>query len=63
MNTNALNNTEKVTLTLNEAARILECDPRTLSRAIAKGAIPSITVGRRKLIPMAPFKKLLGIEF
>lgn len=63
MNINALSNSEKVTLTLSEAAQILECDPRTLSRAIAKGSIPSITVGRRKLIPIAPFKKLLGIEF
>ena len=60
---NALWDTSKVALTLEEAARILDCDPRTVSRAIAKGAIPSITIGRRKLIPIAPFKKLLGIEF
>lgn len=62
MNTDVLNNSEKVALTLSEAARILDCDPRTVSRAIAQGAIPSISIGRRKLIPVATFKKLLGIE-
>lgn len=63
MSINSLDDSGKVALTLSEAAKLLNCDPRTVSRAIAKGSIPSITIGRRKLIPMASFKKLLGIEF
>lgn len=58
---NLLEDQSKVTLTLNEAASLLKCDPRTVSRAIQSGAIPSICIGRRKLIPVAAFKKLLGI--
>ena len=52
----------KAVLSVNEAAEILECDPRTVSRALDAGTIPSIPVGRRRMIPTAPFLKLLGIE-
>lgn len=62
MTNSLLQDSNKVALTLSEAAEILECDPRTISRAIASGTIPSICIGRRKLIPVAAFKKLLGIE-
>jgi len=45
-----------------DAATLLKCDPRTVSRGIEDGSIPSIKLGRRKLIPLMPFLKLLGFE-
>ena len=44
-----------------DAAALLKCDPRTVSRGIEEGSIPSIKLGRRKLIPLKPFLKLLGV--
>lgn len=44
-----------------DAARLLGCDPRTVGRGIADGTIPSIKLGRRRLIPRKPFMKLLGL--
>jgi excisionase family DNA binding protein len=46
----------------NEAAVLLKCDPRTVSRGIADGSIPAIKLGRRQVIPRKPFMKLLGAE-
>lgn len=46
----------------NEAAGLLKCDPRTVSRGIAEGSIPAIKLGRRQVIPRKPFMKLLGAE-
>ena len=43
-----------------DAASLLKCDPRTVSRGIDEGSIPSIRIGRRKLIPLKPFLRLLG---
>jgi hypothetical protein len=45
-----------------DAATLLKCDPRTVSRGILDGSIPSIPLGRRTLIPLRPFLRLLGIE-
>jgi excisionase family DNA binding protein len=45
-----------------DAAILLKCDPRTVGRGIEDGSIPSIKLGRRKLIPLKPFLKLLGLE-
>ena len=45
-----------------DAATLLKCDPRTVSRGMADGTIPSIPLGRRKLIPLKPFLRLLGID-
>jgi|AntAceMinimDraft_1070359.scaffolds.fasta_scaffold88878_2 hypothetical protein len=45
-----------------DAASLLKCDPRTISRGMAEGSIPFISLGRRKLIPLQPFLRLLGAE-
>lgn len=45
-----------------DAASLLKCDPRTVSRGMADGSIPSISLGRRKLIPLIPFLRLLGAD-
>lgn len=52
----------KAVLSINEAAQVMTCDPRTVSRGIHDQTIPCITVGRRKLIPTRPFLKMLGYE-
>jgi hypothetical protein len=48
----------KVTISLREAARYLEVDPRTVSRSINE--IPHICLGRRTLVLVKPFLELLG---
>ena len=45
-----------------QAAELLDCDPRTISKGIQDGEIPCITLGRRKMIPLMPFLRLLGID-
>jgi hypothetical protein len=45
-----------------QAAELLDCDPRTISKGIDEGEIPCIPLGRRKVIPLIPFLRLLGIE-
>ncbi len=53
---------EKATLTFSETAQILGCDPRTVSRGCVEGAIPSISMGRRRMIPRLALLKMLGYE-
>lgn len=48
----------RATITLIEAAAVLEVDPRTVSGAVADGSIPSISVGRRKKIPREKFLEM-----
>lgn len=50
------------TLTVAVAAEMLGVSRDSAYAAIQKGEIPSISVGRRKVIPTAAFLKLLGIE-
>ena len=45
-----------------QAAELLDCDPRTISKGIRDGEIPCIPLGRRKVIPLIPFLRLLGID-
>jgi hypothetical protein len=45
-----------------QAAELLDCDPRTISKGIQNGEIPCITLGRRQVIPLRPFLRLLGID-
>jgi excisionase family DNA binding protein len=42
-----------------QAAEVLNCDPRTVSRGIAEGTIPSLKIGRRVFIPVAQFLALI----
>jgi excisionase family DNA binding protein len=52
---------DDVVITRSQAARLLKCDPRTVSRGIQAGSIPAIKLGRRQVIPRTPFLKLLGL--
>jgi excisionase family DNA binding protein len=52
---------EDAVITRSQAARLLKCDPRTVSRGIESGSIPAIKLGRRQVIPRTPFLKLLGL--
>jgi DNA-binding transcriptional regulator YdaS (Cro superfamily) len=49
---------DKVTITVSEAANLLGVDPRTVSRSIQ--GVPHICMGRRTLILVKPFLTLLG---
>ena len=55
-------NSSRAALTMVEAARLLEVDPRTVSGAAAAGEIPSIKIGRRRLIPRERFLALFDGE-
>lgn len=54
--------TNKAVITRTEAADLLGCDVRTVSRGIASNAIPSLKLGRRVFIPVKAFLTILGIE-
>lgn len=62
MNINDVLQSGRNTLSLTEVASIMECDPRTISRAVANGHIQAINLGRIKRIPTAPLLKQLGVE-
>ncbi|NLE78300.1 MAG: DNA-binding protein [Rhodococcus sp.] len=51
---------ETQSLSRKAAAQIAGVDVRTLDKGIEDGTIPSIVVGRRILIPRAPFLALFG---
>jgi len=50
---------EAAALTRAEVAAILNVDTRTVTRAIESGELPSIRLGRRRLIPLEPFLALM----
>lgn len=62
MSISDLINAEAAVISRSDAASLLKCDPRTVTRGIADGSIPSIKLGRRKVIPLKPFLKLLGMD-
>ena len=53
---------ERETLTVQEAAKILGKNPRTVYIAIERGECPAIRVGRIILIPTARFRKHYSLE-
>jgi excisionase family DNA binding protein len=55
-------NSDEAVISRTDAATLLKCDPRTVSRGIVDGSIPSISLGRRRLIPLKPFLRLLGLD-
>ena len=59
MKVEKLEELDRSVLFLSEAAAYLECDPRTLSKALKKGIISHFTIGRRTYIPVAAFRELL----
>lgn len=53
---------EKLTLTVDEAAAMLSISRSTAFAAVARGEIPSIRIGRRIVIPRARLEQMLAGE-
>jgi excisionase family DNA binding protein len=51
---------DRETITLSEAAKRLGIGRNQAYMAAAKGEIPTIRIGRRWLVPRAPFERLLA---
>ena len=51
-----------VTMTVEEAARLLGISRGAAYRAAAAGQIPTIRIGRRLLVPTARLLEMLGLE-
>ena len=51
---------EKLTLTVDETAKILGIGRNSAYDAIARGEIPVVKVGKRLLVPKAALQKLLN---
>lgn len=49
-------------ITRKDAASVLGCDPRKVSKAMKAGEIPSVTLGGRSYILRAPFVAMLQGE-
>lgn len=52
--------TEKLTLTVDEAARCLGIGRNSAYEAIARGEIPAVKIGKRLLIPKVALEKMLS---
>lgn len=50
------------TLTVEQAGEMLGISRQSAYAAVRKGEIPSLAVGRRRVVPTAALLKLLGIE-
>ena len=50
----------RLTLTVDEAGRLLGISRNSAFEAVRRGDIPSIRVGKRILIPRAAFERLLA---
>ena len=57
-----LRSSKIATITRTQAAEILGVDPRTVSKGIADGTIPSIKIGRLQLIPREKFLALFDSQ-
>ena len=51
---------DKLTLTVNETAKILGVGRNSAYEAIARGEIPVVKVGKRLLVPKTALEKLLN---
>lgn len=51
---------EKLVLTLGEAANELRIGDTLIKRLVATGELPSIKVGRRRLVPTAELRGYVG---
>lgn len=52
----------KLTITVTEAAELLGVGRDQAYAAVKSGDLPSLKLGRRILIPVAPLLKTLGVE-
>jgi excisionase family DNA binding protein len=57
--TAATQSTERETVSLPEAGKILGISRSSIFRAAARGQVPVLTIGRRKLVPRAALTRLL----
>ena len=57
----SLNNSSRLTLTVEEARKQLGLSRGATYEAIRRGEIPSIRIGRRIIIPRVPLERMLGI--
>ncbi|KAB1662930.1 excisionase family DNA-binding protein [Pseudoclavibacter sp. CFCC 13611] len=57
-----LQRSSAATITRTEAAAVMGIDPRTVSKGIAEGTIPSIKIGRLQMIPRERFLALFDCE-
>jgi len=55
------NDTPPLVYSVVEAARLLGLGRNAAYAAVARGDIPTIRIGRRKLVPKAPLHRILGI--
>ena len=56
--------TEKLTLTVDEAAQALGLSRNSCYQAVETGALPSLRIGKRILIPRFALERLLaGIDY
>jgi excisionase family DNA binding protein len=51
---------ERLTFTVDEVARLLGISQSGAYDSIARGEIPSLSIGRRVLVPREPFLELIG---
>lgn len=50
-----------VTITVEEAARRLGINRNSAYEGVKRGEIPVVRIGRRLLVPLAPFERMLGL--
>jgi excisionase family DNA binding protein len=62
MDLRELRESTAATVPMSAVADLFDVDVRTVSRAVADGAIPSIRLGRRVLIPREPLLALLSAD-
>ena len=60
--TNVLKRSEAQTITIDEASRRLGIGKNQAYDAAGRGEIPTIKIGRRLLVPLAPFERMLGLS-
>lgn len=53
---------KRATLTVPEAARVLGISRDAAYKAVARGEIPALRVGRRYLVPVGSLERMLDIE-
>ena len=59
MTKNELIESGAMTMSIREASELLRVNPRLVSKECANGAIPSLVIGRRRLILVHPLLDML----
>ncbi|MGU3417746.1 helix-turn-helix domain-containing protein [Methylobacterium sp. D54C] len=60
--TDTLKRSQALTITIEEASRRLGIGKNQAYDAANRGQIPTIKIGRRLLVPLAPFERMLGLS-